>query len=196
MARGPSDKKERLVRAVVERFHRDGLNGPSIADIARDADVPVGNVFYHFRARDDLVRAVVDHWVERIHSSMGSVLPEGTPEQRLKAFLDAAAKRADVYAAVGCPLIALARDLRQSGQPLAPLAATVIRPQLDWIDSMLSAMGVRKAEAVRAARTMLATLQGSFQLAFARGDPDVIRATVEGLKTQIAALARPAATNR
>lgn len=196
MARGPSDKKERLVRAAVERFHRDGLNGPSIADIARDADVPVGNVFYHFRARDDLVRAVVDHWVERIHSSMGSVLPEGTPEQRLKAFLDAAAKRADVYAAVGCPLVALARDLRQSGQPLAPLAATVIRPQLDWIDSMLSAMGVRKTEAIRAARTMLATLQGSFQMAFALGDPDVIRATVEGLKTQIAALARPAATNR
>ena len=188
MARGPSDKKERLVRAAVERFHRDGLNGPSIADIARDADVPVGNVFYHFRTKDDLVRAVVDYWIEHIQSSMGSVLPQGTPDQRLTEFLDATAKRADVYAAVGCPLVALALDLRQAGQPLAPLAATVVRPQLDWIASTLSAMGVRKTEAARTARTMLATLQGSFQMAFALGDPDVIRATVEELKTQIPAL--------
>ena len=188
MARGPSDKKERLVRAAVALFHRDGLNGPSIADIARDADVPVGNVFYHFRTKDDLVRAVVDHWAARIDSATGAVLPEGTPEERLTAFLDAAAERADIYAAMGCPLVALARDLRQSGRLLSPLAATVIRPQLDWIGAMLGGMGVRKTEAALTARTMLAALQGSFQMAFALGDPDVIRATVEELKTQVPAL--------
>ena len=193
MTRRPSDKKERLVRAAVALFHRDGLNGPSIADIARDADVPVGNVFYHFRTKDDLVRAVVGHWAARIDSAMGAVLPDGTPEERLTAFLDAAAERADIYAAIGCPLVALARNLRQSGRLLSPLAATVIRPQLDWIGAMLGAIGLRKDEAARAARTILATLQGSFQLAFALGDPDVIRATVEGLKTQIAALSRPTA---
>ena len=185
MGRQASDKRERLVRAAAERFHRDGLNGTSIAEIARDADVPVGNVFYYFRTKDELIRAVVDHWVERIHLTLDSLLPEEPPERRLKAFLDRSAERADIYAAIGCPLVALARDLRQSGGTLSPLAGNVIRPQIDWIDRMFSAMGVGKEEECGTAKRVLAALQGSFQMAFALGDPEVIHSTVEKLKRQV-----------
>ncbi len=194
MGRLASDKKERLVRAAAERFHRDGLKGPSIADIARDADVAVGNVFYYFRTKDELIRAVVDHWIGRIHSAMDSLLPEEPPERRLEAFLDNSAARADVYATTGCPLIALARDLRQSGDALSPLAIDVIRPQIDWIDRMFRAMGIRNKEKHSAAPGILAALQGSLQMAFALGDADIIHATVEELKERVRILKRTAKT--
>ena len=94
MASRASDKRQRLVRAAADRFHRDGLQGPSIAQIAREADVPVGYVFYYFRTKDDLIRAVLDHWVQHIQSTRESLLPNETPRRRLEAFLDASAERA------------------------------------------------------------------------------------------------------
>jgi AcrR family transcriptional regulator len=194
MGRRASDKRERLVLAAAGRFHRDGLNGSSIADIARDADVPVGNVFYYFRTKDELIRAVVDHWVARIQSAMDSLLREALPERRLEAFLDNSAARADVYATMGCPLVALARDLRQSGNALSPLAADIIHPQVDWIDRMFAAMGIQNKEKHRAAQGILAALQGSFQMAFALADSDIIYATVEELKERVRILKRTAKT--
>ncbi len=193
MGRRASGKRERLISAAVERFHRDGLYGPSIAEIARDAEVPVGNVFYYFQTRDDLVLAVLDYWVERIESTLASLLPEQPAKRRLEAFLDGSADRADRYAAIGCPLVGLARDLRHAGPALSPLAQKVIIPQIDWICRMFEAMGASAAEARIHARGMLAALQGSFQLAFALGDPVIVVESVARLKQQLVAPFQPTA---
>ncbi|MEO7276460.1 MAG: TetR/AcrR family transcriptional regulator [Sphingomicrobium sp.] len=184
MGRRGSDKKQRLIEAAADRFHRDGLNASSIADIARDARVPAGNVYYYFRAKDDLVRAVVGHWIARIGASLEALLPDHPADQRLEAFLDGSGGRADYYAQLGCPLVSLARDLRQSGGDLAPLAASLLRPQIDWLESVLAALGPSKREQSRTAQELLATLQGSLQMAYALNDPAVIHATVAQLKAQ------------
>jgi hypothetical protein len=47
MARTHSDKRSRLVSAAVGLAYQNGFGATSLADIAREAEVPVGNVFYY-----------------------------------------------------------------------------------------------------------------------------------------------------
>ncbi len=40
-------------------MYRQGATATTLADIAQAADVPLGNVYYYFKTKDDLIRAVV-----------------------------------------------------------------------------------------------------------------------------------------
>ena len=51
--------RERLVTAAVQLLHQQGIERTTLADIAKAADVPPGNVYYYFKTRDELVRAVI-----------------------------------------------------------------------------------------------------------------------------------------
>lgn len=186
MGRKATDKRDRLVQSAAELFHRRGINAVSIAEIAGNAGVPPGNVFYYFRTKDELVRAVVDHWLAKIRASQAAMLPGEAPKRRLQAFLDHSANRSEIYASVGCPLVALARDLRQSGDDLAPLAQVLAGEQIAWIGQLFRQGGLTMSEARRRGRAMLAVLQGGFQLAFTLRDPDVVVECVRELKTQLA----------
>ncbi|WP_343869414.1 alpha/beta hydrolase, partial [Dactylosporangium roseum] len=53
-----SSKRDRLVRAACSLFHQRGVGHTSLADIAKTADVQIGNVYYYFKTKDDIIRAV------------------------------------------------------------------------------------------------------------------------------------------
>lgn len=40
-------------------IHRQGVERTTIADIARAAEVPVGNVYHYFKTKDELVVAAL-----------------------------------------------------------------------------------------------------------------------------------------
>ena len=50
-------KRERLAEAAAQVFHEQGVEKTTLTDIARAADVPVGNVYYYFKTKDELVGA-------------------------------------------------------------------------------------------------------------------------------------------
>jgi AcrR family transcriptional regulator len=48
-----------LVAAARELVYRQGVEPTTLADIAQVADVRLGNVYYYFKTKDDIVAAVV-----------------------------------------------------------------------------------------------------------------------------------------
>jgi AcrR family transcriptional regulator len=77
MPRPATDKRERLVAAAAERFHHQGYPATSLSDVANVAGVAPGNVFYYFKSKEDLARAVVEAWIERLTGYMASFEAEG-----------------------------------------------------------------------------------------------------------------------
>ena len=65
-------KRERLVAGAREVIHRQGVENTTIADIALAAKVPVGNVYYYFKTKDELVAAA-------IHGHAGTCTPCWNP---------------------------------------------------------------------------------------------------------------------
>jgi len=53
-------KRERLITAACETVYQQGIEKTTIADIAAAADIPVGNVYYYFKAKDDIIQAVIE----------------------------------------------------------------------------------------------------------------------------------------
>jgi AcrR family transcriptional regulator len=49
-----TDKRARLVESVVKLVYEQGFEETSLADIAKDPDVPLGNVYYNFKTKDEL----------------------------------------------------------------------------------------------------------------------------------------------
>ena len=60
MARTPIDKRSQLVSAAVGLAYQNGFGATSLADIAREAKVPLGNVYYYFKTKDEIGEAIVE----------------------------------------------------------------------------------------------------------------------------------------
>jgi len=58
-------KRDRLIEAAKAKFYQQGVACTTLADIAQQAQVPLGNVYYHFRTKEALVEAVV-MWVSKV----------------------------------------------------------------------------------------------------------------------------------
>jgi AcrR family transcriptional regulator len=59
MARTHIDKRSRLISAAVGLAYHSGFEATSLADIAREAEVPLGNVYYYFKTKDEIGEAIV-----------------------------------------------------------------------------------------------------------------------------------------
>ncbi|WP_162789136.1 MULTISPECIES: TetR/AcrR family transcriptional regulator [Sphingomonas] len=165
-------RRQRLVAAAAEQFHRRGVPATALADVARGADVPPGNMFYYFRTKDALAEAVVADWTARIEASLGELeAASADPRERLGLLLERAAGRGANYAAYGCPLAGIARDLRQMGAEPA-LAAAPLKRLTAWVERQLGEAG--DGQAARHALFVVAALQGAFVLAHASDEAAVV----------------------
>ncbi len=60
MTRTHIDKRSRLLSAAVDLAYQNGFGATSLADIAREAKVPLGNVYYYFKTKDEIGEAIVE----------------------------------------------------------------------------------------------------------------------------------------
>jgi AcrR family transcriptional regulator len=60
MARTHIDKRSRLVSAAVGLAYQNGFGATSLTDIAREAEVPLGNLYYYFKTKDEIGEAIVE----------------------------------------------------------------------------------------------------------------------------------------
>ncbi len=85
MARPRSDIDTRVLRAAAQRFLRDGVDGASLREIARDAGTSVGMVTYYFPTKDDLFTAVVEGvYVGVLRDITAALTPDAPFEERVR----------------------------------------------------------------------------------------------------------------
>jgi AcrR family transcriptional regulator len=165
-------KRERLVASAAELLHRGGADGPTLAEIAQAADVPPGNVYYYFKTRDDLVRAVIAARGDEVRALLASLDSRSTPRLRLKAMARSWTDMADLVVAFGCPIGSLAADLSRRDDGVGAEAAAVFELMIDWAAGQFRAMGRRDARDL--AVTLLAGIQGAAVLSNALQDPKLL----------------------
>src|SRR5689334_10094939 len=116
-------KRERLVAAAGDLLHRQGVAATTLAQVAEVADVPPGNVYYHFRTKDDLVRAVIEARTEQFRALLDSLQARRGPGARLKALTHQWVEMRDFVARHGCPFGTLAAELDRRDDGLDQEAA-------------------------------------------------------------------------
>lgn len=168
-----ADPGERLTQAAAKLIHQQGFARTTLAEIAEEANVASGSVYYYFRSKDDIATAIVAKRVEDIERMLQqkNTLPD--PRTRLQSLVQVWVDDRDIDALYGCPVGSLCYELAKGQGALSVHAARPLRLLLDWCEAQFRALGPAREAPARALH-LVAALQGISLLANSLGEPAAI----------------------
>ncbi|HEX2663734.1 MAG TPA: TetR/AcrR family transcriptional regulator [Candidatus Acidoferrum sp.] len=187
MLKGKADSRARLLEAAEKTTYRHGFGNTAIADIAEEARIPLGNVYYYFKTKDEMARAIVNLRVSRFRKLLEEFDKADSPRMRLCAFVDIKVKNRTELARHGCPVGTLCSELRKLGGPAADQSTVLFRTALEWMERQFQALG-KGADSRSLAVHLLSSTQGVSVLAHTFGDPVLIDLEATRLKDWIGSL--------
>jgi AcrR family transcriptional regulator len=165
-SRAPPDGRERCLLAAYKLFCRHGVQAIGVDRIVAEAGVAKMTLYRHFRSKDELAIAALEHrekvwtigWLFTETERLG-----GTPEERLLAIFDALDEwvRRDDYE--GCLFINTMLETRDPTSPVRARAALGVENVFRFIYSLTEEAGIPEPEAF--ARRWHALLNGGIVLA-------------------------------
>jgi len=168
-----SDKRERLLEAAKVLIYRQGLAQTTLADIAQESGVPLGNVYYYFKSKDEIATAVVEDYKAAIIDSLQQLEQcQADPKERLVWFIKRVASFKEEIADRGCRVGSLCQELNKDATPLASKADDIIEAEVKWATAQFKLLG--RKDAGDLAVQLIATLQGISLLGNALKSPAVI----------------------
>jgi AcrR family transcriptional regulator len=180
-------KRQRLVAAAGDLQHRHGMSSTTLAQVAETAGVPVGNVYYYFKTKDDLIRAVIDTRCDEVRAMVDTLQSRRSPGTRLKALANQWVEMRELVARHGCPFGTLAAELDRWDNGLDQEAAKPMLLIIDWAEEQFRQMGRREPRELAIA--FFSGVQGAALLANALRDPEIMTAQVRHLERWIDTLA-------
>lgn len=169
-----ADKKTRLTEAAAELIYHRGYAHTTLADIASAAKVALGSVYYYFKAKDDVARAIVAQRQAEIDALFERIDRLEHPRERLLALVDVWVQTRDNDARYGCPIGSLCYELSKGRGPLSTEAAGPFRMLLVWSRAQFRALGRNERQAAAHALHLVSALQGISLIANALGDADAV----------------------
>ena len=163
-------KRERLV-AVGHLFYEQGVDRTTLAEIAGAAEVPLGNVYYYFKTKDDLIAEVVDAHVASVEGATAALDQLPNPTSRLKAFIGELGKDSDLK---------------------HPERARLLRSFVEWVERQFQQIG--RSNAGDLAVQLIGAYQGATVLAHAGGQQGLLISEVKRLQHWIDTVANDPGT--
>jgi AcrR family transcriptional regulator len=173
--------RQRLLEAAKDLFHRHGITSTTLAQIADEADVPLGNVYYHFRTKEALLAAVVVAHREDIRADLELADCEPSPLERLRALVRDSERNAELLTDHGCPYASLAQGLRDEGSRLADDAGGLLALYLEFAERQFKLLG--HEDAAELAADFIARLYGAYTLANSMGQPKFLATQLQRIET-------------
>jgi TetR/AcrR family transcriptional repressor of nem operon len=184
-------KRERLVAAARQMVYQQGIEKTTLADIAAAAGVPLGNVYYYFKTKSDLVDAIVESHMAEARALLAAIdAARPAPRDRLKAVFGAFSDQSEMIARYGCPQGSLCVELDKRAEGAGP-AAELMRVSVEWAQRQFEAMG--RPDADDLAVQMIARYQGTALLTSTFRDPRLMEREAARVAEWIDALLNPAA---
>lgn len=142
------------------------------AEIAKASGVPAGNIYYHFKTRDDLIAAVVDTYLTDVTALLTGLDAVPGPAERLKALIGALTANAGLAAEQGCPIGGLCTELSRRDDTLHQMSTALLNQLIAWIRRQFEELGRDDADELSYA--FLASYQGIALLTHAFNDPNLM----------------------
>lgn len=180
--------RERVLDAAAKAIRLSGPDKVGVAAVMADAGLTHGGFYAHFKSKDDLVVAAIEHMLVQARSRFAHETAGREPAEALRAYIDfyLSKKHRDARAS-GCPVAALASDSPRLHDEARAAHARGVQTMAARIAGLLKANG--NADAHNLARSAVAELIGA--LALARIEPDakqsdeVLAASKRALKRRL-----------
>ncbi len=173
-----------LTEAADRLVHRQGYCETTLSDIAKEANIPLGNVYYFFKTKDDIGRALIDHRASFYIGLLDSWNQLPDPKARILAFLQSMIDNRDMLTQSGCNIGSLCHELHKGGGPLAKKATALFATVIDWLEQQFRLLG-HKEQSHHLAVHVVSVLQGAILLSYTFKTVDPIVQEVAGLKKRL-----------
>ncbi len=176
-----TDKRERLIEAAKNLIHKQGFNLTTLADIAQEAEVPLGNVYYYFKTKESIGEAVIKERGTDLETRLK--LWEEIPDvkARLKKYIDYSIEEADQTARYGCSIGGLCQELGKKGGPLSDAVAKLLNDTLEWCEGQFRSLGYGQ-KANELALNLVSAVQGMYLLTHTFKDPQITTRQARNLR--------------
>ena len=187
MAKG--SKRDQLIAAAQTQFFQQGIARTTLADIAQEAGIPLGNVYYHFRTKEAIIEAVIEAYVQQLQTQFAYWNREvADPRERLLALIQWERSVEAFLVRYGCPYGSLAQEIGKEETPLVTMALGMLQTYLDWTKEQFEHLGKDEQEAKDLAFDMIAWFQGSILLSANFRSPQMLERKLERMERWIRSL--------
>src|ERR1700674_540728 len=186
MAKLKADNRTRLLQAAEKVTYRHGFGNTALADIAKEARIPLGNIYYYFKTKDEIGDAIIEQRVSRFRRLLHDLDKADSPKERLCGFVEIKIKNREGLARSGCPVGTLCSELHKHGGAVAKKSTVLFAEALAWMEAQFKALG-KGADSRGLAVHLLSATQGVSVLAHTFHDPGMIEMEAARLKGWIRA---------
>lgn len=181
MPKGKADSRMRLLWAAEKSTYRYGFDNAALADIAKEAQIPLGNVYYYFKTKDEIGDAIIELRLSRFRKLLQQLDAAESPKERLCGFVEVKIRNREGLARHGCPVGTLCTELQKRGGPAAKKSRLLLAMALGWMERQFKALG--KGDDSRGlAVHLLSATQGVSVLAHTFHDSGLIEMEAARLK--------------
>ena len=183
-----TDKRDRLLQTAVTLIHQQGFHQTTLADVAQQAQVPLGTVYYFFKTKEAIGEALVDQYLQTYREACQQWNSDLDPKARLEAFLQVMFDDRQRLSQSGCPVGTLCAELHKQGEgSLAQHASAIFNELLAWLTTQFQALG-KGDDSRHLAVHLLSAVEGAILLAQSFHSPAYLEREAEHLTQWIRSL--------
>ena len=165
--------RTRLIQAAVNLAYQHGFGSTTLADIAKEAKVPPGNLYYYFKTKEEIAEAIIEQRLSEIITVQQELGKLENPKERLCSLVLMWLKNQDDVVKHGCPVGTFCIELNKGGGKMAQKASKIFASLLAWVEAQFHEF-CSKGEARGHALHLVSVLEGVTVLANCTRNPDLI----------------------
>jgi TetR/AcrR family transcriptional regulator, transcriptional repressor for nem operon len=163
MTKRQTDKRDRLIQTAATLVYQQGFHQTTLADIAQQAQVPLGTVYYFFKTKEAIGEALVEQYLRTYREASQQWDSHPDPKARLEAFIQRMLGEGQRLSQSGCPIGTLCAELHKQGGSLAQQASQIFDELLTWLAVQFRALG-KGEESADLALHLLSAVEGAILL--------------------------------
>ena len=187
MTKRQTDKRDRLIQMAATLVYQQGFHHTTLADIAQQAQVPLGTIYYFFKTKEALGEAVVEYYLNAYQGRCRLWDTDSDPRSRLQAFIQIMLDSDQLLAQNGCPIGTLCSELHKQGGLLAQQASGIFKLLLGWLATQFRLLG-KGDESEDLALHLLSAVEGAAMLTQSFQSPEYFVREARRLQEWIATL--------
>lgn len=173
--------RDHILETASQLFYQNGYNQTSFSDIARQAGIPKGNFYYHFKSKGDILLAVIQGRIERSQAMLEQLSTHiDDPVERLCQFIDGVTGDENITR-FGCPMGSLTTELGKGEHAFKQQAREMMNVFVGWLVDQFRGLG-RIEDAEFLSKRLLSRAQGITVLAHIYDDSVYIQNEAADLK--------------
>jgi AcrR family transcriptional regulator len=173
--------QQRIIDAANQLFYRKGYNRTSFTDVVEEAGVPRGNIYYYFKTKEEMLRAVIAHRLVVITSMLRDWEKSiKQPLDRLERFTQIMYDSTPALLRSGCPMGSLNVELAKDQPELKDESKQLFDLFQSWLSRQFSDMGYPD-EARELSLQLLARGQGIIVISQVYQDPGFLERGIKDI---------------